>query len=169
MLENIKKEISYIAHDYYRFELTLTIDGKEYTETETCTDGEVSRLAPLEGQLHKLVPDVDINLITEFLNYVENTNTSSEGFGNVQKMWDEIVSTQETTHNANKFKELGRVIAEARDTISKKGGSICNMYATLTDYCQKCPFNNDRECRLSSTLATLKSLQDACAEKGMKK
>ena len=63
MLENIKKEISYIAHDYYRFELILMIDGKEYTETETCTDGEVSRLAPLEGQLHKLVPDVDINLI----------------------------------------------------------------------------------------------------------
>ena len=83
-------------------------------------------------------------------------------------MWDEIVSTQEATHNADKFKELGRVIAEARDTISKKGGSICNMYTTPTD-CQKCPFNNDRECRLSSTLAALKSLQDACAEKGMKK
>lgn len=168
MLENIKKEISYIAHDYYRFELTLTIDGKEYTETETCTDGEVSRLAPLEGQLHKLVPDVDINLITEFLNYVENTNTSSEGFGNVQKMWDEIVSTQETTHNADKFKELGRVIAEARDTISKKGGSICNIYMTLTD-CQKCPFHNGKECRLGSALASLKALQDACAVKGMKK
>lgn len=168
MLEHIRKEISYIAHDYYRFDLTLMIDGKEYTETETCTDGEVSRLAPLEGQLHKLVPDVDINLITEFLNYVENTNTSSEGFGNVQKMWDEIVSTQETTHNADKFKELGRVIAEARDTISKKGGSICNIYATLTD-CQKCPFYNGKECRLGSALASLKVLQDARAVKGMKK
>lgn len=167
MLEHIRKEISYIAHDYYRLDLTLMIDGKEYTETETCTDGEVSRLAPLEGQLHKLVPDVDINLITEFLSYVENTNTS-EGFGNVQKMWDDIVSTQEAIHNADKFKELGRVITETRDTISKKGGSICNIYTTLTD-CQKCPFNNDRECRLSSTLAALKSLQDACAEKGMKK
>lgn len=167
MLEHIRKEISYIAHDYYRLDLTLMIDGKEYTETETCTDGEVSRLAPLKGQLHKLVPDVDINLITEFLSYVENTNTS-EGFGNVQKMWDDIVSTQEAIHNADKFKELGRVITETRDTISKKGGSICNIYTTLTD-CQKCPFNNDRECRLSSTLAALKSLQDACAEKGMKK
>lgn len=167
MLEHIRKEISYIAHDYYQLGLTLMIDGKEYTETETCTGGEVSRLTPLEGQLHKLVPDVDINLITEFLSYVENTNTS-EGFGNVQKMWDDIVSTQEAIHNADKFKELGRVIAEARDTISKKGGSICNIYTTLTD-CQKCPFNNDRECRLSSTLAALKALQDACTVKGMKK
>lgn len=168
MLEHIRKEISYIAHDYYRFDLTLMIDGKEYTETETCTDGEVSRLAPLEGQLHKLVPDVDINLITEFLNYVENTNTSSEGFGNIQKMWDEIVSTQETIRNADKFKELGRVIAEALDTISKNGGDICEGYTTK-DNCEKCPFNNDRECRLSSTLAALKSLQDTCAAKGMKK
>ena len=167
MLEHIRKEISYIAHDYYRFDLTLMIDGKEYTETETCTGGEVSRLAPLEGQLHKLVPDVDINLITEFLSYVENTN-ASEGFGNVQKMWDDIVSTQETIHNADKFKELGRVIAEARDTISKKGGSICNIYTTLTD-CQKCPFHNGKECRLSSALASLKALQDACTVKGMKK
>ena len=168
MLEHIRKEISYIAHDYYQFDLTLVIDSKEYTETETCTDGEVSRLAPLEGQLHKLVPDVDINLITEFLNYVENTNTSSEGFGNVQKMWDEIVSAQETIRNADKFKELGRVIAEARDTISKKGGSVCNIYMTLAD-CQKCPFHNGKECRLSSALASLKTLQDACAVKGMKK
>lgn len=167
MLEHIRKEISYIAHDYYRFDLTLMIDGKEYTETETCTDGEVSRLAPLEGQLHKLVPDVDINLITEFLNYVENTYTA-EGFDNVQEMWEDIVNTQEDICNADKFKELGRVIAEARDTISKKGGSICNIYATLTD-CQKCPFYNGKECRLGSALALLKALQDACAVKGMKK
>ena len=167
MLEHIRKEISYIAHDYSRFDLTLMIDGKEYTETETCTDGEVSRLAPLEGQLHKLVPDVDINLITEFLNYVENTYTA-EGFDNVQEMWEDIVKTQEDICNADKFKELGRVIAEARDTISKKGGSICNIYATLTD-CQKCPFYNGKECRLGSALALLKALQDACAVKGMKK
>lgn len=167
MLEHIRKEISYIAHDYYQLGLTLMIDGKEYTETETCTGGEVSRLAPLEGQLHKLVPDVDINLITEFLSYVENTNTS-EGFGNVQKMWDDIISTQEAIHNADNFKELGRVIAEVRDTISKKGGSICNIYTTLTD-CQKCPFCNGKECRLSSALASLKALQDACTVKGMKK
>ena len=168
MLEHIRKEISYIAHDYYRFDLTLMIDGKEYTETETCTNGEVSRLAPLEGQLHKLVPDVDINLITEFLSYVENTNTS-EGFGNVQRMWSNLVNTQKAIRsNTDEFNELHRVVTETRDTISKKGGNICNIYTTLTD-CQKCPFNNDRECRLSSTLAALKSLQDACAEKGMKK
>ena len=167
MLENIKKEISYIAHDYYRFELTLTIDGKEYTETETCTDGEVSRLAPLEGQLHRLVPDVDINLITEFLSYVENTYTS-EGFDNVQKMWSNLVNIQKDNSNANKLNELHRVITETRNTIFKKGGDICERYTTKAD-CEKCPFNNDRECRLSSTLAALKSLQDACAAKGMKK
>lgn len=167
MLEHIRKEISYIAHDYYRFDLTLMIDGKEYTETETCTDGEVSRLAPLEGQLHRLVPDVDINLVTEFLSYVENVQTS-EGFNNVQKMWNDIVSTQEAIRNADKFKELGRVIAEARDTLSKKGGSICDIFMTVTA-CQKCPFCNNEKCRLSSTLASLKALQDACAVKGMKK
>ena len=167
MLEKIKKEISYIAHDYYRFEITVTIDGKEYTETESCTDGEVSRLTPLEGQLHRLIPDVDINLITEFLSYVENTNTS-EGFDNVQKMWSDLVNTQKDNINANKLNELHRVITETRDTIFKKGCDICEGYITKAD-CEKCPFNNDRECRLSSTLAALKSLQDACAEKGMKK
>lgn len=166
MLEHIRKEISYIAHDYYRFDLTLMINGKEYTETETCTDGEVSRLAPLEGQLHKLIPDVDANLITEFLNYVENTNTSN-GFGNVQKMWNDLVNTQKVICT-DKFNELHRVITETRDTILKKGGDICEGYTTKAD-CEKCPFNNDRECRLSSTLAALKSLQDACAAKGMKK
>ena len=166
MLEHIRKEISYIAHDYYRFDLTLMIDGKEYTETETCTDGEVSRLAPLEGQLHKLIPDVDVNLITEFLNYVENTNTSN-GFGNVQKMWNDLVNTQKVICT-DKFNKLYRVITETRDTILKKGGDICEGYTTKAD-CEKCPFNNDRECRLSSTLAALKSLQDACTVKGMKK
>lgn len=168
MLEHIRKEISYIAHDYYRFDLTLMIDGKEYTETESCTNGEVSRLAPLEGQLHKLVPDVDINLIIEFLSYVENTNTS-EGFGNVQRMWDDLVNTQKAIRaNTDKFNELHRVITETRDTIFRKGWDICKGYTTK-DNCEKCPFNNDRECRLSSTLAALKSLQDACAAKGMKR
>lgn len=167
MLEKIKKEISYIAHDYYRFDLTLMIDGKEYTETETCTDGEVSRLAPLEGQLHRLVPDVDTNLITEFLSYVKNTYTS-EGFDNVQKMWSNLVNIQKDNSNANKLNELHRVITETRDIIFKKGWDICEGYITKAD-CEKCPFNNDRECRLSSTLAALKSLQNACVIKEMKK
>lgn len=167
MLEKIKKEIAYIAHDYYRKDLTVMINGKEYTETESCTDGEVSRLAPLEGQLHRLIPDVDINLITEFLSYVENTNTS-EGFDNVQKMWSNLVNTQKDNSNVNKLNELRRIITETRDTIFKKGWDICKGYTTK-DNCEKCPFNNDRECRLSSALAALKSLQDACAVKGMKK
>ena len=166
MLEKIKKEISYIAHDYYRFKITVTIDGKEYTETESCTDGEVSRLTPLEDQLQRLIPDVDINLITEFLSYVENTNTS-EGFDNVQKMWSDLVNIQKDNINANKLNELHRVITETRDTL-KKGWDICEEYITKAD-CEKCPFNNDRECRLSSTLDALKSLQNACAVKGMKK
>lgn len=168
MLEKIKREVSYIAHDYRRIILTLTIDGKEYSEGELCSDGKVTvSPEPLENQLHRLVPDVDINLVTEFLSYVENVQTS-EGFNNVQKMWNDIVSTQEAIRNADKFKELGRVIAEARDTLSKKGGSICDIFMTVTA-CQKCPFCNNEKCRLSSTLASLKALQDACAVKGEKK
>lgn len=93
MLENIKKEVSYIAHDYFRVILTVTIDGKEYSERQSCSDGKVTvSPEPLEDQLHRLVPDVDINLITEFLSYVENTYTA-EGFDNVQEMWEDIVNT----------------------------------------------------------------------------
>lgn len=168
MLENIKKEVSYIAHDYFRVILTVTIDGKEYSERQSCSDGMVTTPPePLEDQLHKLAPDVDVNLITEFLSYVENTNTS-EGFDNVQKMWDSIVSTQEFICNADNFKELGRFIAETRGTLSKKGGSICDVFTTITA-CQKCPFCNGEECKLSSALVSLKALQDACAVKGEKK
>lgn len=168
MLEKIKREVSYIAHDYRRIVLTLTIGGKEYSEGQLCSDGNVIvSPEPLEDQLHRLVPDVDVNLITEFLSYVENTYTS-EGFDNVQKMWDSIVSTQEFICNADNFKELGRFIAETRGTLSKKGGSICDVFTTITA-CQKCPFCNGEECKLSSALVSLKALQDACAVKGEKK
>lgn len=168
MLEKVKKEVSYIAHDYYRVILTVTIDGKEYSEGELCSDGKVTvSPEPLEDQLHRLVPDVDVNLITEFLSYVENTNTS-EGFDNVQKMWEDIVKTQEDICNADKFKELGRFIAATRGALSKKGGSICDVFTTAAA-CQKCPFCNGRECRLSSTLVSLKALQDACEAKENKK
>lgn len=168
MLENIKKEVSYIAHDYFRVILTVTIDGKEYSEQQSCSDGKVT--APpklLEDQLHELVPDVDVNLIIEFLSYVENTYTA-EGFDNVQKMWEDIVNTQREIHNADKFNELGRFIAETRSTLSKKGGSICDMFPTESA-CQKCPFSNGEECGLSAALVSLEALQDACEVKGDKK
>lgn len=168
MLEKIKKEVSYIAHDYFRVILTVTIDGKEYSERQSCSDGKVTTPPePLENQLHRLVPDVDVNLITEFLSYVENTYTA-EGFDNVQKMWDDIVKTQEDICNADKFKELGRFIAATRGALSKKGGSICDTFTTA-DACQRCPFCNGEECRLSAALVSLKALQDACDVKGDKR
>ena len=168
MLEKIKREVSYIAHDYRRIILTLTINGKEYSEGELCSNGKVTvSPEPLEDQLNRLVPDVDVNLITEFLSHVENTNTA-EGFDNVQKMWDDIVNTQEDICNADKFKELGRFIAETRNTLSKKGGNICDVFSTVTA-CKKCPFCNKEKCKLSSALASLKALQDACDVKGDKK
>lgn len=168
MLEKIKKEVSYIAHDYFRVILTVTIDGKEYSERQSCSDGKVTTPPkPLEAQLHELVPDVDVNLIIEFLSYVENTYTA-EGFDNVQKMWEDIVNTQREIHNADKFNELGRFIAETRSTLSKKGGSICDMFTTASA-CQKCPFCNKEKYRLSSVLSSLKVLQDACEAKGVKK
>lgn len=168
MLENIKKEVSYIAHDYFRVIITVTIDGKEYSERQSCSDGKVTTPPkPLEDQLHELVPDVDVNLIIEFLSYVENTYTA-EGFDNVQKMWEGIVNTQREIHNADKFNELGRFIAETRSTLAKKGGNICDMFTTV-DACQKCPFSNGEECRLSAALVSLEALQDACELKGDKK
>lgn len=171
MLEKVKREVSYIAHDYYRVVLTLIIDGKEYkeySEEQLCSDGKVTASPEsLEDQLHRLVPDVDVNLITEFLSYVENTYTS-EGFDNVQKMWDDIVVTQESFSNTDKFKELGRFIAETRGTLAKKGGGICDVFATAVT-CQRCPFNNKEKCRLSLALVSLKALQDACEVKGGKK
>lgn len=168
MLEKIKKEVSYIAHDYFRVILTVTIDGKEYSERQSCSDGKVTTPPePLKNQLHKLVPDVDANLITEFLSYVENTYTA-EGFDNVQEMWEDIVNAQEDICNADKFKELGRFIAETRNTLSKKGGNICDVFSTV-NACQKCPFCSGKECRLSAALVSLKVLQDACEEKEDKK
>ena len=168
MFEKIKREITYIKGNQYGLKTTITIDGKEYCESELCADNEYTIYPePLEDQLQKLIPDVDINLITEFLSYVENTNTS-EGFDNVQKMWSNLVNTQKDNSNVNKLNELRRIITETRDTIFKKGWDTCKGYTTK-DNCEKCPFNNDRECRLSSALAALKSLQDACAVKGMKK
>lgn len=168
MLEKVKKEVSYIGHDCYRVILTVTIDGKEYSEGQLCSDGKVTvSPEPLEDQLHRLVPDVDVNLIAEFLSYVENTNTS-EGFDNVQKMWDDIVVAQESFSNTDKFKELGHFIAETRGTLAKKGGGICDVFTTITA-CQKCPFCNKEECKLSAALVSLKALQDACEVKEDKK
>lgn len=165
MLEKIKREASYIAHDYRRIVLTLTIDGKEYLEEQSCSDGKGTvSPEPLKDQLHELVPDVDVNLITVFLSYVENTYTS-EDFDVVQKMWEDIVNTQREILNADKFKELGRFIAETRGTLSRKGGSICDIFTTAAA-CQGCPFCNKEKCKLSSALSSLKALQDACAIKG---
>ena len=169
MLEHIRKEISYIAHDYYRFELTVTIDGKEYTETESCTDGEVSRLAPLEGQLHRLILDVDIEFITEFVNDVENVKTSDD-FEDAQKTWDALVRVQElidkisNDSDTNKFDRLYRILVKAHDTIFSNGGDICEEYTAKPDR-KKCPLYKDGKCMLNSTLTALNSLRDACIAK----
>ena len=164
MLEKIKKEVLYIAHDCPRLVLTLIIDSKEYSDWQLCSNGRVTvSPEPLEDQLNRLVPDVDVNIIAEFLSYVENTNTS-DGFDNVQRMWDDIVKTQEDICNTDNFKELGRFIAATRGAISKKGGGICDIFTTAAA-CQKCPFCSGKECRLSLALVSLKALQDACEAK----
>lgn len=168
MLENISRKLTYIRANQYGQKTAVTIDGKEYCENEICVDGEYTTYPEsLEDQLQRLVPNVGVNLISEFLSYVENTNTP-EGFSNAQKMWNDIVCAQESISNTDNFKELGRFIAETRGTLSQKGGGICDIFTTKVD-CQKCPFNNGRECRLSSALASLKALQDACEVKGDKK
>lgn len=174
MLEHIKREMRYIRGKQYSSKTTITIDGKEYTENELCVGGE-STIYPesIDEQLQELIPDIDIEFITEFVNDVENVKTSDD-FEDTQKTWDALVRVQglidkiSNNDDINKFDKLYRILVKAHDTIFSNGGDICEEY-TAKDNCEKCPFNNDRECGLSSTLAALKSLQDACAEKGMKK
>ena len=60
MLENIKKEFTYIMANIYGEKTTVIIDDKEYSESEIYADGECTVYPEsLEDQLQRLVPDVD--------------------------------------------------------------------------------------------------------------
>ena len=91
MLEKIKRKVSHIAHDYRRTIITLTIDGKEYLEGELRSNGKVM-VSPesLEDQLHRLVPDVDIELIEYFVDNVKKA-TTTEDLRDAQMEWDSLV------------------------------------------------------------------------------
>lgn len=170
MLEHIKREMSYIRGKQYSSKTTITIDGKEYTENELCVGGE-STIYPesIDEQLQELIPDVDIEFITEFVNDVENVKTSDD-FEDTQKTWDALVRVQElidkisNDSDTNKFDRLYRILVKAHDTIFSNGGDICEEYTVKPDR-KKCPLYKDGKCMLNSTLTALNSLRDACIAK----
>lgn len=91
MLEKIKIKVSHIAPDYRRIVLMVKIDGKEYWEGELRSDGDVTvSPEPLEDQLQRLIPDVDIELIEHFVDNVKKATTMDD-LRDAQKEWDSLV------------------------------------------------------------------------------
>lgn len=174
MLEDIKRETRYIRVNQYGFKTTIAIDGKEYCESELCADNEYTIYPePLEDQLQRLIPDVDVEFIEEFVDNVKRVVTSDD-LKDIQKTWDALVRVQELINkfskdsDTDKFSRMYRILVKTHDNIFCGRKDICEEY-TKKPECKKCPLYKDGKCMLSSTLAALKSLQDACAEKGMKK
>ena len=90
-LEKIKRKVSHIAPDYRRIILMVKIDGKEYWEGELRSNGDVTvSPEPLEDQLHRLVPDVDAELIEKFVDNVKEATTTDD-LRDAQKEWDSLV------------------------------------------------------------------------------
>lgn len=90
-LEKIKIKASHIAPDYRRIILMVKIDGKEYWEGELRSDGDVTvSPEPLEDQLQRLVPDVDIELIEHFVDNVKKA-TTMEDLRDAKMEWDSLV------------------------------------------------------------------------------
>lgn len=95
MLEKIKQETTHIRAKQYGFRTTITIDGNEYFENEVYADGTYTVYPEsLEDQLQRLVPDIDIELIEEFVNDAKNAVTPDD-IKSVQGTWDALVKIQE--------------------------------------------------------------------------
>ena len=91
MLENIKKELTYIMANIYGEKTTVIIDDKEYSESEIYADGECTVYPEsLEDQLQRLVPDVDDELVEEFVDKVKEV-TTVDGLEDAKKEWDSLV------------------------------------------------------------------------------
>lgn len=91
MLENIKKEFTYIMSNIYGEKTTVIIDDKEYSESEIYADGECTVYPEsLEDQLQRLVPDVDDELVEEFVDKVKEVTTVDD-LENAKKEWDSLV------------------------------------------------------------------------------
>lgn len=91
MLENIKRRLTYFRANQYGGKTVVIIDGKEYSESEICADGEYTDYPePLEDQLQRLIPDVDIGLIEHFVDNVKRVTTMDD-LRDAQKEWDSLV------------------------------------------------------------------------------
>lgn len=166
MLDKIKREITYIKANQYGFITKVTINDKEYCENEVCIDGTYTVYPEsLDDQLQRLIPDIDIELIEEFVNDVKNA-TTPEDVKDAQDTWDALVRVQEildriSNSNTNKVDEMYRILVKAHDVILDSGKDICKENLKGTD-CGKCPFYKYDKCMFNPTITALGSLRDAC-------
>ena len=91
MLENIKRRLTYFRTNQYGERTAVIIDGKEYSESEICADGEYTDYPePLEDQLQRLIPNVDIELIEHFVDNVKKATTMDD-LRDAKMEWDSLV------------------------------------------------------------------------------
>lgn len=164
MLEHIKREMRYIKTNQYGFKTTITIDGKEYCESELCADNEYTIYPePLEDQLQRLIPDVDVEFIEEFVDNVKSVVTSDD-LEDVQKTWDAFVRVQELINkfskdsDTDKFSRMHRTLVKAYAKIFCGGKDICEEYTKKPER-KECLLYKDGKCMLNSTLSVLNSLR----------
>ena len=84
----------------YGEKTTVIIDDKEYSESEIYADGECTVYPEsLEDQLQRLVPDVDDELVEEFVDKVKEI-TTVDGLEDAKKAWDALIKRNGGTENA---------------------------------------------------------------------
>lgn len=99
MLEKVKLEFNDIGYGSKGSKIAVVIDGKEYYEN-TIYDGDGGYTAYpefLDEQLSRLIPNVDIDLITDFVCGVENIKTIGN-FMRAQRWWKELCNIEMGTH-----------------------------------------------------------------------
>lgn len=166
MIDKIKREITYIKANQYGFKTVITIDNNAYCENEVCIDGEHTVYPESLGdQLQRLIPDVDIELIEEFVNDTKNAVTPDD-VKDAQDTWNALVRVQEildkvSNSNTDKVDKMHRIFVKAYDTILDNGKDICKENLKGSD-CGKCPFYKYDKCMFNPTITALGSLRDAC-------
>lgn len=166
MLDKIKRETTYIRANQYGFRTAITINDKEYLENEVCIDGTYTVYPEsLDDQLQRLIPDVDIELIEEFVNNTKNATTPDD-VKDAQDTWDALVRVQEildkiSNGDTNKVDKMYRILVKAHDAILDSGKDICKEHLKGSD-CGKCPFDKYDKCTFNPTVTALASLRDAC-------
>lgn len=167
MLDKIKREITYIKKNQYGFKTAITINDKEYCESEVCIDGTYTVYPEsLDDQLQRLIPDVDTELIEEFVDDIKNAVTPDD-VKDTQDTWDALVRVQEimdkiSNSDTNKVDRMHRILVKAHDTILDSGKDICRETLKGSD-CGKCPFLRNDKCTFNPALSALSWLRDTCA------